>query len=38
MSWCGPAGSLVSTTEDLNSFYRQLLSGKLLGPAELSAM
>ncbi|MET9800140.1 serine hydrolase domain-containing protein [Streptomyces sp. NPDC006368] len=38
MSWCGVAGSLVSTVEDLNSFYRQLLSGRLLGPAELGAM
>ncbi|MEV3990557.1 serine hydrolase domain-containing protein [Streptomyces sp. NPDC049837] len=38
MSWCGPAGSLVSTVDDLNSFYRQLLGGRLLGPAELNAM
>jgi D-alanyl-D-alanine carboxypeptidase len=38
MSWCGPAGSLVSTVEDLNSFYRQLLTGRLLGPAGLGAM
>ncbi|MFJ3160905.1 serine hydrolase domain-containing protein [Streptomyces kanasensis] len=38
MSWGGIAGSLVSTTEDLNSFYRQLLGGRLLGPAELRAM
>ncbi|WP_149182779.1 serine hydrolase domain-containing protein [Streptomyces sp. TRM49041] len=38
MSWAGPAGSLVSTMEDLNSFYRRLLSGRLLGPAELRAM
>ncbi|MFJ8588699.1 serine hydrolase domain-containing protein [Streptomyces sp. NPDC093595] len=38
MSWCGPAGSLVSTVDDLNSFYRQLLSGRLLRPAELAAM
>ncbi|QGV82023.1 class A beta-lactamase-related serine hydrolase [Streptomyces ficellus] len=38
MSWCGVAGSLVSTADDLNSFYRQLLTGKLLPPAELRAM
>ncbi|MCP9989011.1 MULTISPECIES: serine hydrolase domain-containing protein [Streptomyces] len=38
MSWGGTAGSLVSTMEDLNSFYRQLLTGRLLGPAELREM
>ncbi|MBT2506449.1 beta-lactamase family protein [Streptomyces sp. ISL-98] len=38
MSWAGTAGAMVSTTRDLNDFYRQLLGGKLLGPAELRAM
>ncbi|MEU6313239.1 serine hydrolase domain-containing protein [Streptomyces sp. NPDC047014] len=38
MSWAGTAGALVSTTDDLNDFYRRLLSGKLLRPAELRAM
>ncbi|MFF8279764.1 serine hydrolase domain-containing protein [Streptomyces lateritius] len=38
MSWAGTAGALVSTTSDLNDFYRTLLSGRLLGPAELRAM
>ncbi|MDT9686536.1 serine hydrolase domain-containing protein, partial [Streptomyces sp. TRM76323] len=38
MSWAGPAGSLVSTMDDLNSFYRQLLTGRILGPAELREM
>jgi D-alanyl-D-alanine carboxypeptidase len=38
MSWCGVAGSLVSTVEDLNTFYRRLLRGELLGPAGLKAM
>ncbi|MBT2442452.1 beta-lactamase family protein [Streptomyces sp. ISL-36] len=38
MSWAGTAGALVSTTRDLNDFYRTLLSGRLLGPAELRAM
>ncbi|MFF8830889.1 serine hydrolase domain-containing protein [Streptomyces sp. NPDC015131] len=38
MSWCGTAGSLVSTVDDLTLLYRQLLTGKLLGPAGLRAM
>ncbi|MFE7807031.1 serine hydrolase domain-containing protein [Streptomyces sp. NPDC057430] len=38
MSWAGTAGALVSTTSDLNDFYRSLLSGRLLGAAELRAM
>ncbi|MGX1883620.1 serine hydrolase domain-containing protein [Streptomyces sp. NPDC055287] len=38
MSWAGTAGAMVSTMRDLNDFYRQLLGGKLLGPAELRAM
>ncbi|MGW7432318.1 serine hydrolase domain-containing protein [Streptomyces sp. NPDC054861] len=38
MSWAGAAGAMVSTTSDLNDFYRKLLGGKLLGPAELRAM
>ncbi|MFJ8695693.1 serine hydrolase domain-containing protein [Streptomyces roseolilacinus] len=38
MSWAGVAGSLVSTMDDLDSFYRQLLTGRILGPAELRAM
>ncbi|MFI8962976.1 serine hydrolase domain-containing protein [Streptomyces sp. NPDC053493] len=38
MSWAGTAGALVSTTDDLNTFYRKLLTGKLLGPAALRAM
>jgi D-alanyl-D-alanine carboxypeptidase len=32
------AGALVSTTADLNRFYRALLTGKLLRPASLAAM
>ncbi len=31
-------GSLVSTTADLNQFYRALLTGELLAPAELREM
>ncbi|WP_320780532.1 serine hydrolase domain-containing protein [Streptomyces sp. CRN 30] len=38
MSWAGTAGGLVSTMQDLNDFYRQLLGGELLGPDELRAM
>ncbi|MFH8759374.1 serine hydrolase domain-containing protein [Streptomyces atroolivaceus] len=38
MSWAGTAGAMVSTMNDLNDFYRQLLGGKLLGAAELREM
>ncbi|WP_406858965.1 serine hydrolase domain-containing protein [Streptomyces sp. HUAS MG47] len=38
MSWAGAAGAMVSTPSDLASFYRQLLGGRLLGPAELKQM
>jgi D-alanyl-D-alanine carboxypeptidase len=31
-----PSGGLISTTADLNRFYRALLDGTLLGPAELA--
>ncbi|MER5627962.1 serine hydrolase domain-containing protein [Streptosporangium sp. NPDC002544] len=37
-SWFGMAGALVSTMDDLNRFYRLLLDGKLLRPAELAQM
>ncbi|MFD9939644.1 serine hydrolase domain-containing protein [Nonomuraea sp. NPDC059023] len=38
MSWAGVAGNLVSTMDDLNSFYRSLLRGDLIGPASLAQM
>lgn len=38
MSWAGTAGALVSTMEDVNDFYRALLTGGLLAPAELRQM
>jgi D-alanyl-D-alanine carboxypeptidase len=38
MSWLWMAGELVSTTADLDRFYRALLSGRLLRPAELAQM
>ncbi|WP_327158832.1 serine hydrolase domain-containing protein [Streptomyces tubercidicus] len=37
-SWAGTAGSLVSTMPDLNHFYRALLGGELLAPAQLRQM
>jgi D-alanyl-D-alanine carboxypeptidase len=37
-SWAWTAGGLVSTTEDLNRFYADLLGGKVLAPAELQEM
>ncbi|WP_422774564.1 serine hydrolase domain-containing protein [Plantactinospora sp. WMMC1484] len=38
MSWAWTAGALVSTTTDLNRFFRALLGGRLLRPAELAQM
>jgi D-alanyl-D-alanine carboxypeptidase len=38
MSWVWAAGELVSTTADLNRFFRALLGGRLLRPAELAEM
>ncbi|MEU4876994.1 serine hydrolase domain-containing protein [Streptomyces sp. NPDC021608] len=38
MSWAYTAGAIVSTTDDLNRFYRSLLGGKLIGPAALQEM
>ncbi|MGI5204340.1 serine hydrolase domain-containing protein [Spirillospora sp. CA-108201] len=38
MSWAWTAGALVSTTDDLNRFYRGLLSGDLIGPDALAQM
>lgn len=38
MSWASTAGAIVSTTDDLNRFYRALLAGKLIGPAALNEM
>ncbi|WP_233562482.1 serine hydrolase domain-containing protein [Sorangium cellulosum] len=37
-SAAGTAGALVSTTDDLTRFYRKVLDGELLGPAELAEM
>lgn len=38
MSWVSTAGSLISTMDDLNRFYRALLGGELLAPAQLRQM
>jgi D-alanyl-D-alanine carboxypeptidase len=37
-TWGGPAGSLISTTSDLTRFWRALLSGQLLAPAQMEEM
>lgn len=37
-SWAWAAGALVSTAADLGRFYRALLGGELLAPAQLEAM
>lgn len=38
MSWVGPAASLVSTVEDLNRFYDQLLDGRIVSRESLTQM
>jgi D-alanyl-D-alanine carboxypeptidase len=38
MSWAWAAGALISTPQDLNRFFRALLSGRLLAPAQLTEM
>jgi D-alanyl-D-alanine carboxypeptidase len=38
MSWAWAAGELISTTRDLDVFYRALLSGRLLTPALMAQM
>ena len=37
-SLSGPAGAIVSTVDDIAGFYRALLTGRLLEPAQLDAM
>ncbi|QUH05005.1 beta-lactamase family protein [Saccharopolyspora erythraea] len=38
MTWAGTAGALVSTPQDLNTFFGELLGGRLLPPELLSEM
>lgn len=37
-SWGGAAGAIVSDTDDLNTFFRALVGGRLLKPAQLRQM
>jgi D-alanyl-D-alanine carboxypeptidase len=37
-SWGGPAGAIISTTDDGDRFLRALLSGRVLRPAQLAEM
>jgi D-alanyl-D-alanine carboxypeptidase len=37
-SWGGAAGAIISTTDDDNTFFKALISGKVLKPAQLAAM
>lgn len=38
MTWAGTAGALVSTPQDLNTFYRALLGGDILPRRQLDQM
>ncbi|MFG2014602.1 serine hydrolase domain-containing protein [Actinomadura geliboluensis] len=38
MSWAWTAGALVSTMDDLNRFYRKLLTGRIIGKDALAQM
>ncbi|OLT34013.1 hydrolase [Actinomadura sp. CNU-125] len=38
MSWVWTAGAVVSTMDDLNTFYRKLLTGELIGAEALAEM
>ena len=37
-SLAGPAGEIISTTDDANTFLRALVTGKVLRPAQLAEM
>jgi D-alanyl-D-alanine carboxypeptidase len=37
-SWAGAAGAIVSDTNDISTFFRALITGKLLKPAQLKEM
>ncbi|GAA3186133.1 MULTISPECIES: serine hydrolase domain-containing protein [Streptomyces] len=37
-SWAGAAGEMITTLDDLNSFFGALLSGRLLPPRELAEL
>jgi D-alanyl-D-alanine carboxypeptidase len=38
MTWGGAAGSLISTPKDINTFFKALMKGQLLPPAQLAKM
>lgn len=38
MTWGGSAGSLISKPEDINRFFKALMQGRLLPPAQLAKM
>lgn len=38
MTWGGAAGSLISTPQDINIFFKALMKGQLLPPAQLAKM
>jgi D-alanyl-D-alanine carboxypeptidase len=38
VSWGGPAGEIISSTDDANRFLRALVGGRLLQPAQLAEM
>lgn len=38
MTWGGAAGSLISTPRDINKFFKALMKGWLLPPAQLAKM
>jgi D-alanyl-D-alanine carboxypeptidase len=37
-TWADAAGSMISTTGDLDRFFRALVTGRLLSPVQLAAM
>lgn len=38
LSWGGAAGDIITTTKDENRFFKALMTGHLLPPAQLAAM
>ncbi|HEX6462693.1 MAG TPA: serine hydrolase domain-containing protein [Candidatus Saccharimonadales bacterium] len=38
MTWGSPAGSLISTPRDVNKFFRALMKGRLLPPAQMAEL
>lgn len=38
MTWGGAAGSLISTPENVNRFFKALMKGQLLSPTQLTKM